>query len=401
MKKSKITHLIFFLVSVFCLYFFIPLEINSNISGQDVYAKELRKMSLKERRESYLAGNTSVYKTDKNIKILIVPGHNDDSWGAEFDGVKEVDLNRELANNLYSLLKQEKGLTIAITDQGDGYTTTFEKFFKKYEDDIEDFIEDSKDSFKEKVEEGDINFEETDFHNKAPEDVAFRLYGINMWADKNDFDLVIHVHFNDYPGRYRDKSPKYNGFAIYIPEKQFVNSKDSREFAEKVFERMSKYFPVSNLKQESAGIVENQELIAIGSNETLKAASMLIEYGYIYEPQFTNPDIRSSAIKDLAMQTYLGVKDYFGEDVVIKDRYLYLEDLYKKDLYWTLPNYNLQKELAKQGYYPPKGKTLNDCPISGYFGECTNEAVKDFQKANNLPSTGFVGDMTRTILNSL
>lgn len=52
----------------------------------------------------------------------------------------------------------------------------------------------------------------------------------------------------------------------------------------------------------------------------------------------------------------------------------------------------LQSILALKGYF--KGI------VSGYFGWQTNEAVKAFQLANNLPATGFVGSLTRELLNN-
>jgi len=39
------------------------------------------------------------------------------------------------------------------------------------------------------------------------------------------------------------------------------------------------------------------------------------------------------------------------------------------------------------------------CPITGYFGRQTKAAVIAYQKANNLPATGYVGTLTRAILN--
>lgn len=51
----------------------------------------------------------------------------------------------------------------------------------------------------------------------------------------------------------------------------------------------------------------------------------------------------------------------------------------------------LQNLLTKQGYF--------FTPATGYFGIVTWRAVKNFQKANNLPVTGFVGPLTRAILN--
>lgn len=377
------------------------MQINNNISGQEAFALEFENKTLKEKRTSYLVGNTSVFRTNKNIKILIVPGHDDEYWGTENDGIKEVELNRELALKLYDRLKKEAGFSVAIVSDENGYTKTFEKYFDKKEKEIKKFIKKSQKNFQQKIKDGNIQFEDSNYHNKAPEEVAFKLYGINMWANENEFDLVIHVHFNDYAGRYKDKKPKYNGFTLYVPEKQFKNHDVSQEFAQNIFNRLSRISAVSNLDHEKEGIVETQELIAIGSNETLSVPSVLIEYGYIYEPQFTNPDVRPYVISDLADETFLGVKDYFDETVYNFDNFVFSSDLKETENFWTKDNYMLQKELAIKGFYPPQGKTLNDCPIAGYFGECTNKAVKDFQKANNLPNTGFVGPMTREILNSL
>ena len=37
----------------------------------------------------------------------------------------------------------------------------------------------------------------------------------------------------------------------------------------------------------------------------------LVEYGYIYESQFINPKIQPLMFKELAYQTYQGIKNYF------------------------------------------------------------------------------------------
>lgn len=375
------------------------MEIDNKIPGQEAYAKKIREMTLKEKRESYLSGNISEFRTNKNIKVLIVPGHDNEFWGTENEGVKEVDLNRELGVYLYDLLKKEPGFSVAIVSNQDGYTKTFDSFFEKNKDEIKDFMDKSKSSFLKKIEKGEFVFDGLNFHNEAPKDMATRLYGINMWVNENEFDLVIHIHFNDYAGRYKDKKPKYNGFSIYIPDNQFKNHSISKDFAESILKELSKIAPISNLKQEKSGIVEDQELIAIGANDSLERPSLLVEYGYIYEKQFIHPDVRSTVLKDLAQQTYVGIKNYFGEKVYLSDEYFHSIDLKKENNIWNKEIYMLQKKLSQKGFYPPKGKTLNDCPMSGFFGDCTNQAVIEFQKENKLPATGFVGVMTRNILN--
>ena len=53
----------------------------------------------------------------------------------------------------------------------------------------------------------------------------------------------------------------------------------------------------------------------------------------------------------------------------------------------------LQKRLAQEGVYSG--------PITGFFGNLTRAAVIRYQKAHNItPAIGFVGPITRGVLNS-
>jgi peptidoglycan hydrolase-like protein with peptidoglycan-binding domain len=54
---------------------------------------------------------------------------------------------------------------------------------------------------------------------------------------------------------------------------------------------------------------------------------------------------------------------------------------------------NLQNFLSQKGFY--KGV------VTGNYLNMTTEAVKAFQKSNNLPATGFFGSMSRTVANNL
>ena len=199
-------------------------------------------------------------------------------------------------------------------------------------------------------------------HNNIPADVAVRLYGINKWANENNIYLVIHIHINDYWGYPANVPGKYSGFAIYLPAQQYSNSTTTGAVAEAVFNRLAKYNPVSNLRQESSGLVSDSELIAVGANNTSEAANMLIEYDYIYEPQFVNPKIRGLALKDLAYQTYLGLQDFFDDGNGGDSANLYNPSL----LYmWNNPTtdknsdpsdiYAVQTVLIIDGDYPPAG----------------------------------------------
>ena len=171
----------------------------------------------------------------------------------------------------------------------------------------------------------------------------------------------------------------------------------------------STLYPQSDLPKENAGLVEDQELIALGSNNTLDGAGMLIEYGYIYEPAFADPDMRTIVLEDLALQTYLGVMDFFEEKETNADGqyqtrlvpYAWGRDLEegadaKRDIV------SLQAALTLAGVYPPPGKSKNDCGLTGFFGPCTAESVRMFQQKYGIaPAEGFVGEKTRLKLREL
>ena len=243
-------------------------------------------------------------------------------------------------------------------------------------------------------------------HNSAPSDVALMLYGINVWANNQGFDIILHIHFNDHDGRASDRPGKYSGFTLYTPEKQFSNSEGSNELAKKIFARLSTYFAVSNLPGESVGITEDQDLIAIGAFNTLDPASVLIEYGYIYESQFIDKEVRPLAIREIAFQTYSGIKDFFESGDVPNKKsaleYIGWNKNFGKGDFSDHDVFSLQMFLSREGIYPPPGFSKNDCPISGSFGHCTEKSVIIFQKKHDIsPASGFVGPKTRYVLNSL
>ena len=55
-------------------------------------------------------------------------------------------------------------------------------------------------------------------------------------------DLVIHIHFNDYPNRKLNRVGEYSGFSIYIPEKQLPNYEKSFEIVNSVFSQLKNIF---------------------------------------------------------------------------------------------------------------------------------------------------------------
>jgi peptidoglycan hydrolase-like protein with peptidoglycan-binding domain len=175
--------------------------------------------------------------------------------------------------------------------------------------------------------------------------------------------------------------------------------------ARNVFARLGKYNPVTNLPVESGGIIEEPDLIAVGTDNSLDAPSMLIEYGYIYETQFVEPEIRRLSLRELAFHTYLGLEDFFSRG---KSRHIYdttvLPYLWKevlKEGVVSTDAFALQTALIFDGVYPPAGEIMNDCPRTGKIGECTKASLKQFQRKYKLKETGLFDKETIEHLNRL
>jgi N-acetylmuramoyl-L-alanine amidase len=314
----------------------------------------------------------------------------------------------ELAEYLRAFLSNNPHYEVVVPRDKNNWNPIFQKYFDEKWNDIVTFLKNNKNEMIRLVNNGVVTrMSDGVGHIAVPNDVAIRLYGINKWVNENKIDIAIHIHFNDYPRRYQNQPGKYNGFAIYVPERQYSNSTTTLAIADKVFKRLAKYNAISNLPKEESGVIEEQELIAIGSHNTLDAPSMLIEYGYIYEPQFNDPKIKEATMKDLAFQTYLGLQDFFGGENDISNAYDTLMLPYKWSGDITKDKSNKEDVLALQtalivdGFYPSKGKTKNDCPRTGTFGPCTIEALTNFQKIYEINNEkGRVGQLTKSVLNS-
>lgn len=355
-------------------------------------------------KENYFAAE----KTKDRIKILIVAGHDNESGGTEFKGLKEAKINLELAENLAEFFKDNNKFEITLVRDKDGYNPIFLDYFNKEEKSIKEFIKEQKETMSELVRAGEVHNVEGVIHNSASAKTALKLYGVNKWANENNIDIALHIHFNDDPIRRRGREGKYSGAAIYIPEAQYSNAKASRAVAESVFNQLEKFYPTSNLPKEKEGIVEDQRLIAVGAHNTLDSVGILIEYGYIYETQFLNEKIRNSIIKELAFQTYIGLIDFFETDVKLALKYptILLPHKWEETLEKGAKNQEsvlaLQIALNFEKLYPPEGFDKHDCPITGNFGNCTLLALKKFQEKYGIQNeTGKIGEFTKNKLNDL
>ena len=247
------------------------------------------------------------------IKILLVPGHDTEVWGAQYGNIKEADMTLALATQIFNILKKDKRFEVYITRDATGYTKEFTDYFSNNQKEIIAFKTDAHKKFKEKISNGIVVKKVGVLHNAVSKEVSVDLYGINKWANENKMDAVIHIHFNDYPRKTKWTIGKYTGFNIYTPDMQLTNSKKSLQLATDVLGQLKKKYATSTYKPEMGGLTFDQNLIALGSSDTLLSSvrSVLIEYGYIYEKKFRTKDTRLLAYKNMANLTVQGIEDYF------------------------------------------------------------------------------------------
>lgn len=253
----------------------------------------------------------TTYDRGERIRVLIVPGHDDAAFGTSYKGMREAALNAELGEELAFVLSSDARFEPILVRTKSGYAKEFTDYFEKNDKNVHVFLAEKKKIMKDLLRSGMLEKEEGVIHNDAPNDVAYRLYSLNMWANENGVDIVIHIHFNDYPRKARTKPGRYSGYAIYVPDGQYSNARPSRDLAVNIARRLSERLTPSTHPQEGA-VVPDQELIAVGSYNTLDSAVALIEYGYIYEPRFQG-EKRGALFQELARLTHEGLRDFFVE----------------------------------------------------------------------------------------
>ena len=257
---------------------------------------------------------TKVVKVAKpQIRILIVPGHDNEFWGAEYGTRKEAEMNRVLASQIYTLLLQDKRFKVFITRNSAGYTKTFQDYFDQNKDAIVKFKTDAKAQMKQSVSSGDFIVKKSVPHMSVNETIAERLYGIDKWVDENKIDAVIHVHFDDEGRMHYSDIGLYKGFTVYYPDTEMPNGTESEKLAKDIFNKLTTKYITSTYPKEAGGFMPDQTLIALGANETLNkdVKSVLIEYGYIYEKLFRKTAVRHQTYKKMADLTVKGIKNYF------------------------------------------------------------------------------------------
>ncbi|HEV7449361.1 MAG TPA: N-acetylmuramoyl-L-alanine amidase [Candidatus Paceibacterota bacterium] len=244
------------------------------------------------------------------FKVLIVPGHDNVASGAYFGGLREADLTLAAAKKLAADFADDKNIEVRLARNDAGYDPEIAQYFVDHRADILAYRASQTALMQGYKASGDIASDVIVNHNFAPSEVAIRLYGINKWANEQGYNLIIHIHFNDVPRANRALPGWPTGFALYVPEHQFSNAKGSMAVAQDIKARLEDMYHVSTLPAESHSPTEDQELIAIGSNNSLDASSVLIEYSYIYEPLVQLSALRDATLSQMAEQTYLGVEDF-------------------------------------------------------------------------------------------
>lgn len=335
-------------------------------------------------------------KNNEKINILIMPGHEPGYGGAEYiDPIYGEIIEREVVVTLAHALEQELeknihyNVTVARTN-ADWHESIKNYFVQSWE-----YIDEWRiahtvyyQAMQAVGNSPNISEHQKVFHKDAPENVARRLYGINSWANENNIDIAIHLHINDYPRKNTDIPGKHVGFAIYVPASQYNNSKTAKEIAHNIYGELVRHNTISTLTGESAGIVDDAELIAVGANNTSDSASILIEYGYIYESALNNPQTQNFLIQDWAKSTAQGINSYFKQ----KNNKMYSSSVLpytftepinqNNDELYPVGMYALQTILLNAGFfnYPDDNGQNKQCYRSLQFDSCTTDAIRSLQK---------------------
>ncbi len=330
------------------------------------------------------------------VKILLMPGHEPGYGGAVLGDLKERDIAVDIANKIANELRTDPRLEVTVARDQLAWLPELQDYFTDEWKSIASFVKTKKRSFTRALKKGEI--EARDFepaHNTAATDVALRLYGITKWATDEGYDLVVHIHLNDTGAQ------NHQGFAVYVPDKEFGNAAASRPLGEAIAFELNKYNASSTLPIENYGVVEDQSLIALGAYNTAPFPSVLVEYAYLYESKVKNAEVRNLTIADMARQTARGIEKYLGAPVTSTDTatlpYAWAVGVPQANTVHAQA-YALQIALKKLGFYPPQGELLIGCPVTGVMDSCTTRALKAFQAAKGLEQTGAVGPKTKAAL---
>ncbi|MCU0653129.1 MAG: N-acetylmuramoyl-L-alanine amidase [Candidatus Pacebacteria bacterium] len=256
-----------------------------------------------------VAAFPDVKPTADVFNILLIPGHDVDDGGACYKDYCERDLTAEVAAKIAIALGNDSRFKVTVARDGQEWNPILRDYFANEKQAIIDWKTEHQQESKALMDVGKIKYvPDMAFHSEATPEMSVKLYGMNKWADENGIDLVINLHFND---SMRPKSyvpGGYKGFTIFIPESQMKNHAVSKAAASSVFKELK-----SVEAPELDNLLEDQSLIALGASGTLEAASMLVEYAYIYEKKLESEATREQALEEFAQMTAAGIVNYANE----------------------------------------------------------------------------------------
>src|SRR3989344_4245184 len=198
----------------------------------------------------------------KQVRILIVPGHQPDTGGTEYNGVYERDVVVDIASALADLLARNPHYDVMVARGKTAWNPVLQSYFDTHTADITAFLASQKLQMAQHIADGRLLVEPNQvYHNTTPLPAALQLYGINKWTSENNIGITLHLHINDYARRTR--AGKYDGFAVYVPDRQYSNAEVSKAIGTAIAARLSPYHATSTLPKEEAGVAKDQELIAI------------------------------------------------------------------------------------------------------------------------------------------
>lgn len=250
------------------------------------------------------------------FNVLIVPGHDNEFSGAAFKKMREADMTLTLAYVIAKKLRKipEMKVTVARNSNGN-YNKALTEYFIKDPKAISDFISEKKEESQIVKQNESLQIAKPSVpHANANTKVAYKLFAINKWANEQDFDIVLHIHFNDNYPRKNNVRGAYSGYTIYRPGSGFHNEKVSEDFAEKIGKEMGLVMNPSTMPFESMnanrnGVVADNKLIALGVHGTSSIPTVLVEYGYIYESLFGGKN-QKSIFNTFADKTVSGIIEY-------------------------------------------------------------------------------------------
>ncbi|MCX6716623.1 MAG: N-acetylmuramoyl-L-alanine amidase [Candidatus Taylorbacteria bacterium] len=249
--------------------------------------------------------------TLKTFNVLIVLGHDSLTGGAHFKDIYERDLVSDISEKISVDLNSRVGYKAVVSRDKKEWNPLFTEYFKNEEQNILDFKNLHQAEEKKKLSSGSKKFVlDMANHTNVDKATAVKLYGINKWANDNEIDLVIHLHFNDSERPNENSPGEYKGFTIFIPESQAINATSSRMVAEFIYAELGKILTPEVVGNQKTSIIEDQSLIALGASGTLTKPSLLIEYAYIYEKMLRTDEERAKSIDEMAKRTTQGIINY-------------------------------------------------------------------------------------------